>query len=152
MDRAAIIDELNKALVDYLERKGLELVEIICRIEGGDLFLKLLVDWPEGGITLGDCSGLNKEISAMLDEKNILDQRYVLEVSSPGLDRPLKTKKDFLRYKNKTVKIFLNEPINGKLEWDGIVDSADEESVYIKTADKPMRIPLLKINRAKQLF
>lgn len=152
MDRTAIADELRRALTGYLEGNGLDLVEIICRYEGWGLFLRILVDWPEGGITIGDCSNLNKEISVMLDEKNILEQSYILEVSSPGLDRPLKTKKDFLHCKNKTVKIFLNEAINGKLEWDGAIDSVDEESLYIKTADKLLRIPLLKINKAKQLL
>ena len=151
MDRAAIADKVRQALAGYLEGKGLDLVDAICRYEGGGLFLRLLVDWPEGGITLQDCAALNREIGAMLDEQDILGQGYTLEVSSPGLDRPLKTKKDFLRSKNKKIKFFLNEPLNAKLEWDGIIDSVSGESVYIKTADKTIEIPLSKINKAKQL-
>ncbi len=96
MDRQAIIAELNSIIADYLKIQGLDLVEIICRYEGRDLVLRIFVDRPQGGITLAECAQLNKYVSNILDEKDILQSRYILEVSSPGLERPLKTKNDLL--------------------------------------------------------
>lgn len=152
MDRRALIEELKVIIQDYLKDKNLDLVDIIYRYEGRDLVFRVLVDKPEGGITLGECAYLNIEISRILDEKDILQARYILEVSSPGLDRPLETKQDFLRCINKPVKLFLNEPINGKLEWDGVISEVENDSVYIDTSSQILEIPLSKINKAKQVI
>lgn len=152
MDVSAIEGRLQQLIQDYLEDKGVDLVEIACRYGAGGLFIKILADLPEGGITLAYCAGLNRELCALLDEKNILSEGYALEVSSPGLDRPLKTEKDFLRAKNKSVKFFLNEPVGAKLEWDGVIEAVKEGAVYIKTGDNKIQLPLSKINKAKRLF
>lgn len=152
MDSSVIVNEVKGLLEDFLRAKGVDLVEIICRYEGGGLFLKVLVDYPSGGITLGECAVLNKEIIQVLDEKDILEQRYILEVSSPGLDRPLKTKNDFLRCKNKRVRFFLSGLINGRIEWDGLIDKVGDESVYVKKGEESIEIPLCKINKAKQVL
>ena len=70
-----------------------------------------MADRPEGGIRLGECSQLNRGIGALLDEKDFLSGRYILEVSSPGLDRPLKTKNDLSRKINCEAHFFLNEEV-----------------------------------------
>lgn len=151
MDGGALTDEIKALLEEFLRGKGMELVEFGVRREGGrGLILRLLADWPEGGITLGECAGLNRQICTILDEKEILNEPYVLEVSSPGLDRPLKNKNDFLRCKNKKARFFLNDFVNGKLEWDGLVEKVDEQAVYIRRGQEQMAIPLSKINKAKQ--
>lgn len=152
MDKAAFIEELRRTIQEFLAERRLDPVELITRYEGRDLFLRVLVDRPEGGISLGECAGLNKEISLMLDEKDELQQRYILEVCSPGLDRPLKTKNDFLRCINKTVKIFFNEPVHGRWEWEGSVAKVEGDCVYIGAQDKTIALPLLKIVKAKQII
>ncbi len=152
MDRESIIGEFQAFLSDFLRERNLDLIEVIHRYEGKDLFLRVLVDKPEGGISLGECAQLNRELGDILDEKNILEQRYILEVSSPGLDRTLKTENDFKHCLNKKVKFFLNELINNKLEWDGVIDKADETKVYVDTGSIILEIPLDKINKAKQLI
>ncbi|MFH1458493.1 MAG: ribosome maturation factor RimP [Candidatus Omnitrophota bacterium] len=152
MDRHALIEELKGMIHESLSRQNFDLVDFIYRYEGRDLFLRIFVDRPEGGISLKECAGLNKEISRMLDEKDILQQRYILEVSSPGLDRPLKTKNDFLRCINKTVKFFLNEAVGGKWEWDGVINKVDEDSVAIDTGQEIIAVPLSKVAKAKQII
>jgi len=152
MDRTAAAQQARRTIAGYLEGKGLELVDVICRYEGRGLFLRLLVDWPEGGISIEECAGLNREISVMLEEKNILEQPFTLEVSSPGLDRPLKTENDFRRCKGKLIKFFLNEMLNGKLEWDGIIENVTKEAVAISVQGALMEISLSKVNKAKQLL
>lgn len=152
MDRQAIIEELRNIITGYLEARQIDLVDFIYRYEGANLILRLLVDKPEGGISLGECALLNTEIGRILDENDAVQQRYILEVSSPGLDRPLKTKKDFSRCIDKRLKIFLNEEINAGLELEGIVKRIEGDSVYIEINTEQIEIPLSNINKAKQVF
>ena len=152
MDREALVNALKTCLADFLKSRNLDLVEVIHRYEGKDSVLRILVDKPEGGITIGECAGLNRELSALLDEKNILEEQYILEVSSPGLDRPLKTENDFSRCLNKRAKFFLNDLINGKLEWDGVITKVDGKIVYVDTGTGIMEAPLDKINKAKRII
>jgi len=152
MDRQEIIAELRNIIGDYLKIQGLDLVDIIYRYEGRDLISRILVDRPEGGITVGECANLNESISNLLDEKDILQTRYVIEVSSPGLDRALKTRNDFLRCINRRVRFFLNESINGKIELEGLISKVENDSVYIEFRNEIIEIPLTKINKAKQVI
>lgn len=152
MDRQEIIAKLRDVIGSYIKEQGLDLVDLVYRYEGRGLFLRILVDKPEGGISLDECAHLNNGISRILDEKNILQERYILEVASPGLDRPLTTKKDFLRCMNKKVRFFLNELVEGERELEGIINNADDEAVYIDSQGRVIKIPLSKINKAKQVI
>ena len=152
MDRREIIAELRDVIGSYIKEQGLDLVDLVYRYEGKGLFLRILVDKPEGGISLDDCAYINNEISRILDEKNILQERYILEVASPGLDRPLTTKKDFLRCMNKKARFFLNELVEERRELEGIINSVDDEAVYIDSQGRVIKIPLSKINKAKRVI
>jgi len=147
-----IIGELNSLLKDYLISLNFILVDIICRYEGNGLVLRVLADKPNGGINLDECAMLNREIGVLLDEKDIIKEKYILEVASPGLDRPLRTRDDFLRLLNKPAKFFLNEVINGKLEWDGSIDRVDQNSVFIMAKEGIIELPIIKINKAKLII
>jgi len=151
MDRLEITDELNNIIEDYLKNQNLDLVDLIYRYEGRDLVLRILVDKPQGGISVGECAHLNSEIGRIVDEKDILQQNYILEVSSPGLDRALKTKNDFTRCLNKELRVFLREPINGKFELEGIINKVEDDLVYFDVKGSTVEIPILNINRAKQI-
>ncbi|OGX18229.1 MAG: hypothetical protein A3K83_03225 [Omnitrophica WOR_2 bacterium RBG_13_44_8b] len=152
MDRHAVIEQLRSIIEDYLGCENLDLVDIIYRYEGGSLFLRVLVDKPEGGISLDECAFINSRLSKILDEKDYIGQRYMLEVSSPGLDRPLISKNDFLRCSGREVKFFLTEKINGKIELDGIIERVSEDSVFINTKPGAVEIPILKVRKAKQIL
>jgi ribosome maturation factor RimP len=152
MDRQAIVDELKSIIQDFLLAQGLDLVDLILRYEGRDLVLRILADKPEGGISLGECANLNIQISQILDEKDILKERYILEVSSPGLDRPLKTKSDFRRCLNRRARFFLKEAINGKVEIEGIINRVEEDLVCVDIDGGLVQMPLSKIAKAKQVL
>ena len=152
MDRQEIISEVENIIGDYLKVQGLELVDLICRYEGRDLVLRILADRPEGGISLGECARLNIEISAILDEKDILQTRYILEASSPGIDRPLSTGSDFLRCVNRRARFFFNESVNGKLELEGTIIKVEDGVVFIDVEGESIDVPLAKINKAKQVI
>ncbi|MBU1124417.1 MAG: ribosome maturation factor RimP [Candidatus Omnitrophica bacterium] len=152
MEKDAIIQEIGKTAKEYLAQQGLVLFEVLSHYEGSDLVLRILVDRPEGGITIQECAQVNKGIRALLDEKNIIPRGYLLEVSSPGIDRPLKTKDDFFRCQNRMVKFFLNTAVEGKVEWDGVITQVTEEQVSLACQDRTLQIPLTYINKAKQLI
>ena len=151
MDRDALINELMGIIGDYLRNKNLDLVDISCRRQGIGIVVQIFVDKSEGGISVGDCAYLNKEIGAILNEKDTVKENYILEVSSPGLDRPLKTKNDFSRCMNRRVKFFINEQIEGKWELEGVINKAEDTSVYIDAEGKIIEVPFLKITKAKQI-
>jgi len=152
MDRLEIVSELENIIGEYLKAQRLELIELILRHEGQGLVLRILVDRLEGGITLDECAKLNIQISSLLDEKDILQARYILEVSSPGLDRPLKTKSDFLRCINRKVRFFLNEAVKDKIELEGTISKVENDAVYIERECEVIGIALAKINKAKQII
>lgn len=152
MDRQALQAQLELIVGDYLRTRGLELVELIYRYEGNELILRVFTDKPEGGIDMGECSFLNREISRILDEKDIPQERYLLEVSSPGLERPLIKRSDFLRCLNKHARFFLNSAVNGKIEWVGRIVRIEEDSVVVNIEAGEIVIPLANIDRAKQII
>lgn len=152
MDRLETVVELENIIGEYLKAQGLELVELLLRHEGQGLILRILVDRPQGGITLDECTRLNIQVSNLLDEKDILQSRYILEVSSPGLDRPLKAKNDFVRCVGRKVRLFLNEAVKDKLELEGTINKIEGDSVYFERNGEVIEIALTKINKAKQVI
>ncbi|MDI6758341.1 MAG: ribosome maturation factor RimP [Candidatus Omnitrophota bacterium] len=152
MDKQEVVDESKRIITDYLKNQGFDLVDIIHRYEGRDLFLRILVDMPEGGIGMDECVFLNNDIGRILEEKDILREKYILEVSSPGMDRPLKTKSDFSRCIGKRVRIFLNELVNGRQEWEGQILQAEDSAVYVDVSGEELQIPFSKIIKAKQVI
>lgn len=102
-----IVEEL---LEPILEEKKYELVDVEFVKEGANWYLKIYID-KEGGVTIDDCEYVSRAIDTKLDEVDPIPQAYILEVSSPGLDRPLKKDKDFMRNKGKLVEIKLFQPL-----------------------------------------
>lgn len=147
-----ISEELKQIIQPALQQDGFELVELTFAQYRYSSTLALLVDRIGGGITLGDCTMLNRKIGELLDARDIIGQKYLLEVSSPGIDRPLKTKNDFLRCVGKTVKFFLREAIDGKIELDAQIQGADDNTVKVEARQGALEIPLSNINKAKQII
>ena len=152
MEQGEIIEELTKVIQPLLEEGNFELVEINFNRSRFAATLALFVDRIGGGITLDECTLLNRKIGDILDTSDIILERYVLEVSSPGIDRPLKTKNDFLRCIGKDVKFFLREAINGKIELDGKVSKAENERVSVEIKNGSLvEIALSNIVKARQV-
>ena len=101
---------------------------------------------------MDECAMLNRGIGRLLDEKDIIKDRYMLEVASPGLDRPLRTKEDFSRFLNKKARFFLNNPINAKIEWEGLIVRVEAESVFINIKRENVEVPFVKVNKAKLII
>ncbi len=148
MDKESVKQELELLFEQRFVAQGFELVDVIYRKEGAHLFLRILADRVGGGINLDECAQLSRDINQALDELDIIGSRYMLEVSSPGLDRCLVTQKDFTRSLNKKAVFYLSELINGKCQWHGVISKVDGESVFIDSGGSILGIPLTKINKA----
>jgi ribosome maturation factor RimP len=150
MDRERAKQEISLLIKDLFAAQGFVLVDFIFSHLGSGLLLGLFVDRSEGGISLGECSMLNRSIRQIIDENNLFSgEQYTLEVSSPGLDRSLKTREDFVRCLNKQVVFFLNDLVNGKCECKGAISRVNEAAVFIDQTGEVLEIPLIKINKAK---
>ena len=140
-DITIFLDELSESL-------SLELVELNIRRLGKVIQVEVFVDKETGGITMDECSAVDRQLSRYIEEKNLIADDYVVEVSSPGLDRPLKTKKDFLRAQGTEVRFHLIEMVEGKKEHSGIVKVVEEHAVYVETKKITVVIPFDKIQKA----
>lgn len=131
MSKKEIYEQKAEALVaPIVEKHGFELVDVEYVKEGGSFYLRAYVDKP-GGITVDDCETVSREFSDKLDEADFIDEAYIMEVSSPGLGRPLKKEKDFKRSMGEEVEIRTYRPINREKEFYGVLTAYDEDSVTI---------------------
>ncbi len=109
--------------------------------------------WAMGGVTLEDCSEVSRDISSVLDVTDLIPHRYNLEVSSPGLDRPLKTEADFVRFVGHTVKVKLSTPAaDGQRVLRGTLTEAGGGSITVEVDDKPLRAALTDVAAANLVF
>lgn len=118
---------------------GFELVDVEYVKEAGTWYLRLYID-KEGGITIDDCEAVSRLFSDKLDEEDFIDDAYIMEVSSPGLGRPLKKEKDFKRSMGKEVEIRTYRPIDKQKEFFGVLTAYDESHVTITLDDQEPRV------------
>ena len=131
MSKADIYEAKTETLITpILERMNFELVDVEYVKEGGIFYLRAYID-KEGGITVNDCEAVAREMNEILDAEDYIADSYVFEVSSPGLGRPLKKEKDFIRNMGKEVEIRTYRAIDKCKEFYGILQSYDKDSVTI---------------------
>lgn len=124
----------EELITPILDRMNFELVDVEYVKEGGTWYLRAYID-KEGGITVNDCEAVAREMNEILDREDFVEDSYVFEVSSPGLGRPLKKEKDYIRSTGKEVEIRTYRAINREKEFYGILSAYDENTVTIKTED-----------------
>nr|WP_300004576.1 ribosome maturation factor RimP [Tissierella sp.] len=132
-----IVKKISGNIADGL---GYELVDVEYIKDMGSYFLKVYVD-KIGGISLDDCQKMSQELSEKLDEKDPIPGEYYLEVSSPGLDRPLKTDKDLNRNLNKDVELKLYKAFENKKSYEGELISFSKEDITLDENENLVKIP-----------
>lgn len=121
----------EELIMPVINENNFELVDVEFVKEGSTWYLRLYVD-KEGGITIDDCEVVSRAMSDILDKEDYIDETYILEVSSPGLGRPLKKDKDFVRSMGSEVEIRLYKAIEKQKEFTGILKDFDKNSVTIE--------------------
>jgi len=152
IDKYALQEKLTDVVGDYLKGENLILVDLQLLGRRKKSTLRILVDQPEGGITLDRCAHLNSVISQLLDREDLIQFSYTLEVSSPGLDRPLQSYEDFSRCLNRKVRIFLSQSLEDKYETSGLVISVTEAGIELDSDGQIQYIPFGQVRKAKQII
>ena len=152
MSDSKMLYNIEMLIAPILEENKYCLIDKSFCFQRGRWVLKLLVDKIYGGISLDECASLNNQISEILDANDLIKESYILEVCSPGLDRPLKKSQDFKRCIDRKVVVYTCEPVKGKTEHSGLIKDIDENFLYLDIDDRRFQIPLDKIRKAKQLI
>ena len=146
MQRETLSQHVSEAIKPFLDAQGVEFVELQLQQHKGRWLVRVFVD-NNGGISLEDCRILSFEIAQLLDAENLVPASYVLEVSSPGLDRPLKNLRDFRRQCQRMVTVFLHSPYLDKAQYTGRVAAVTESHLFLHSdTEAPITIPFQSID------
>lgn len=140
-----MVENLVRGPVEVL---GLELVDVEFAKEGGHWYLRIFID-KEGGVGLDDCQAVSALINPLLDEKDPIAQSYLLEVSSPGIERPLKKLRDFERFLGHNIDATTFSPINGSKKFTGRLLRASAQEVVLESKGLEMVIPISQLASAR---
>lgn len=139
MSRKEEYEQKSEALIlPIVEKHQFELVDVEYVKEGSSWYLRAYIDKP-GGITIDDCEVVSRAFEAELDRVNLIPDAYILEVSSPGLGRPLKKDKDFARSIGEEVEVHLFRPVEGQKEFVGLLRAYDADTITILMPDETVR-------------
>lgn len=143
----SVAERVSSLIMPILDKAGMELVDLEYRKEGSGWVLRLFID-KESGVTLDDCVDISREVEAVLDAEDIIHHEYNLEVSSPGLNRPLKKEADFKRFAGRLAKVKTFEVIGASKNFKGRIEGCEEGMVALNVDGMTHRIPLSKIAKA----
>ncbi len=134
MHSTQVAQRVQEVAAPILWAMGLELVEVVCVGQGPRMVVRLFLDKP-GGVTLEDCERAHSALSPALDVADPVPHAYTLEVSSPGLDRPLKTPRDFQRAMGKLLNVKLSQPLEHQWRVIGRLLNSDDDGIALMVQD-----------------
>jgi len=143
--------EIKEKIKEIIEipilKKNIELVDLEWRRERSGWILRIFIDKP-GGVTIADCAKISGIVDEILDKENIIHRSYILEVSSPGIERPLVKKEDYEKFRGEKARITLKTPISGRRNFTGIILGVKENLVQIEVEGRVWEFPLNNIKKA----
>jgi len=139
-----VLEKIREEAERVVERHGLEVFDLTFRRETRGWVLRLTIDNPVGYVSIKDCEIVSRELERWLDEVDLIDKRYVLEVSSPGLDRPLRGEKDYIRFQGKLAKFVMKDGTTIV----GRIGQFNEGILTVKEGKKEKSIKIEDIKRA----
>ena len=139
---ASAIEKKALEVADVVaDNLGLSVVDAEYKKEGNDKFLRIYIDQPDG-VGLNECEKFSREFEKEFDKLDPIDEAYILEVSSPGVERKLKTEREFLHYIGKKVSVKLYKAINSKKEFTAVLKRYENKTVTVSVDDEEINIPL----------
>lgn len=147
MVRREIVERAWRQLEPHLEEQGYELVELELDRRGSRLILRLFIDRP-GGVTLNDCQVVSQLLSPLLDGLDLMEKSYVLEVSSPGFERPVRKAKDWERFVGERIKIKTLTPVTGRSHFSGVLTGFADGMVAVNCEGTPYAIHIENVSKA----
>lgn len=144
---ATLEQKLEELLQDSVADLGCELWGIECQRAGRFMTVRLFID-KEGGVTVEDCADVSRQVSAVLDVEDPIADKYNLEVSSPGLDRPLFTLAQFERYVGKEIAVHLRIPVADRRKWQGVLEKIEGDMLTLVVDNQPQQFIFSNIQKA----
>ena len=146
--KSILIEQIEQTVVPVLQDHGAELVDAQFVHEHGQWVLRFFIDKPRG-VTLGDCAAISELIGPLLDAADVIKQQYSLEVSSPGINRPLKKESDYQRFIGERVDVTLYAPLNGRRHFKGTLQSVQPGFAVVQEApEQVFLLPLEDVAKA----
>jgi ribosome maturation factor RimP len=153
MDRSAVTQRVWELTEPFALAGGLELFDVQYRPEGGRVVLRLLLDHPDGGVTIDELARFSRELSDLLDAHDTVPGRYHLECSSPGVNRPLLREAHFRRAVGQRVRVRTRDPIGDRRQFHGTLVDVSGEGVHIADPDvSTVFVPFAAIDKANLEF
>ena len=146
-----LIEDITPIIQPIVEDAGLELVELQYRQESSGWTLRIIM-YKKSGVTLDDCTKVSREVSHVLDVEDLIPHKYNLEVSSPGLDRPLKTQRDFERNVGEKVALIVKDADGRHIDVTGIIKDVKNEEISVQTASGQEIFSIENIVKAKLII
>jgi ribosome maturation factor RimP len=154
-NRATYWDKIRQLVEPVIESEGMEIIDLECLKMKYRWLVRIYID-KERGVTIDDCSEISKQVGDVLDVYDVLPGAYTLEVSSPGLNRPLTRDKDFIKYRGSTVRIKTGEKLDGVKNFHGILnDYLDEngmKTLIVDVSGKVYHIPRDMVVKAHLVY
>ena len=144
------LSEIQALVEPILAAHEMELVALSCHPHGGQLLVRLLVD-KVGGVSLQQCATVNQRIGAALEAANAIEGSYTIEVSSPGLDRPLVSKRDFERALGEKLTLSLATDDGRSKDLQGMLLAVQPEAIVVKTIGGNLTVPIVQVRLAKKV-
>jgi ribosome maturation factor RimP len=148
---AEVAEKVEFLLRGAVEEQGMELVCVQYLAQQRSPLLRVYIDKP-GGVTLEDCQTVSRQASVLLDVEDLISARYVLEVSSPGLDRPLFRVDDYLRFSGREVRLITREKIDSRRRFTGRIQDLRDGVVQLSCQEKTYQIPFGMITKANLVY
>ena len=146
-----ILEMLEERMEKHLNELGLELADIEYVSEGGYNYLRIYVEKPDGNTSLDDCVELSGRIDDIADE--LINEKFYLEVSTPGLERKLKRPKDFTRFTGRKVKIYTKSQVEEKKTFEGKLEKFENETIFLlDDTGKVYEIPFSKLKKSNLIY
>ncbi|WP_066635284.1 ribosome maturation factor RimP [Desulfolucanica intricata] len=148
MTKNKVVNLVEELVAPIASRNGVELVDVEYTKEGSQWYLRVFLDKP-GGINLDDCQAVSQELSELLDKKDPIPQAYTLEVSSSGLDRPLKKPSDYERFRGHKIELTTYAPLDGKKKFSGRLKGLEEKGIVLHIDGAEYVIPVEQVASAR---
>lgn len=147
--RMSVSVQVRETINSFISQEELELLDVEYKKEGANWYLRLFIDKP-GGVSLEDCEKVSDFAGAELERLDVIPYRYILEVSSPGVERPLKKPEDFVRFRGCTIRLRTTDKIQGSRNFQGVLaDYVDDLVVLEAEDDRLIEIPYHLIKQAR---
>ena len=147
MEQREIVRQVWEHLEPELSRQGYELVEVEYGRQGGSSVLRLFID-KEGGINIDDCAEVSRYVSPLLDVENYIADSYTLEVSSPGIERPIRKPEDFIRFAGEQIKLRTIAPVHGRKRFKGVLRGYADGLVSVEEDGETHNIHIENLKKA----